>query len=306
MENPGRTTSTKRRWKKALRRVLMTIGLYTVPYLYVAYMWFVYKTSRVEEIGFRPDQVREEAGDGVWALWHDEVFFVAWSFRNYTPDTLASTGDSGAIITKMLKLCHFRVFRGGSSSSHKRRSTQSIVQAMIDHMNATPGVLYGITTDGSTGPVYRMKRGAISIAVACESRLFVEKTWCKRYYRLPTWDRSLVPLPFNHIVHVYGGPIHPPQDAWQPERFDALWRETERYLCRVTAYARARVEGLPLPQDWLDLFPEDIREEMARAELPELRRPIRDVKIDVPPDLPEGVLPGGWRPRKATEAASGA
>ncbi|MEM7409788.1 MAG: DUF374 domain-containing protein [Myxococcota bacterium] len=298
-----RTTSGKRRAKKALRRVLMTLGLYTVPYLYVAYMWFVYKTSRVEEIGFRPDQVRAEVGEGVWALWHDEVFFVAWSFRNYRPDTLASRGDSGAIITKMLQLCNFNVFRGGSSSSQKRRTSVDTVQAMIDHMKHTPGVLYGITTDGSTGPVYRMKRGAVSIAVACESRLFAEKTWCKRYYRLPTWDRSLIPLPFNHIVHVYGGPIHPPRDAWEPKRFEELCRETERYLCQLTAYARARVEGLPLPQDWLDQFPEEVREEMARAELPELRRPIRPVEIDVPAGVPEGAVPGGWRPRDEADAA---
>ncbi len=247
----------------------MKLGLYTVPYLYVAYMWLVYRTSRVEELGFRPDRVRAELGRGVFALWHDEVFFVAWSFGKYRPDTLASQGDGGEIIAKMLELCHFRVFRGGSSSSGRRRSVH-VVREMIAHMQSRPGVIYGITTDGSKGPVYRMKKGAVAIAAVAGAPLCVEKTWCRRYLRLPTWDRSLVPLPFNHIVHVYAGPIWPSPDGNGRRRLDALCAEVEHLLCRVTAYARARVEGTPLPDDWLALFPPAYRQEMARAEEPEL------------------------------------
>ena len=265
---PPRRRVFSRRAKKALRRTLMALGLYTVPYLYVAYMWLVYRTSRVEELGYRPDLVRRDLDRGVFAVWHDEVFFVAYSFGKYRPDTLASHGDSGSIITRMLELCGFNVFRGGSSSG-ERRSVE-VVDDMIAHMNAQPGVLFGITTDGSKGPVYRMKRGAVSIAVATGAPLCVAKTWCRRYWRLPTWDRTIVPLPFNHIVHVYAGPIHPPADARDPQRFEELRREVERMLCRVTAFARRRAEGKPPPREWIDLFPEDVREEMARGEPPEL------------------------------------
>ncbi len=264
-----RKRSTERRIRKELRRVLMKIGVYTVPYLYIAYIWFVYKTSRVEELGYRPDLVRAERGSGVYAIWHDEVFFVAWSFGKYTPDTLASAGDSGEMITRMLQLCGFNVFRGGSSSSRSRRSA-AVVRDMIDHMKSKEGILYGITTDGSKGPVYRMKKGAATIAVNTGSELFVEKTWCKRYLTLPTWDRTLIPLPFNHVVHVYAGPIVPKPDAATDEGFQALCDEVEHLLCRVTAFARARAEGMPLPEDWLAKFPERYQAEMARAERPEL------------------------------------
>jgi lysophospholipid acyltransferase (LPLAT)-like uncharacterized protein len=264
-----RQRTVERRIRKELRRALMKLGVYTVPYLYVAYMWLVYKTSRVEELGYRPDLVRAERGHGVWALWHDEVFFVAWSFGKYRPDTLASAGDSGEMITRMLQLCGFNVFRGGSSTGRRRRSA-GVVRDMIDHMKASRGILYGITTDGSSGPVYRMKKGVATIAVNAGSEIFVEKTWCRRYFRLPTWDRSLVPLPFNHIVHVYAGPITPTPEASTPEGFDALCVQIEHLLCRVTAYARRRAEGRPPPSEWIDLFPEQYRDEMARAEEPEL------------------------------------
>lgn len=263
----GRKRSRQRRAKKALRRVLMAIGLHTVPYLYVAYMWLVYRTSRVETLGPHPGIARREFGRAVYALWHQEVFFVAYGFGEYHPDTLASHGDSGSIIARMLEICGYNVFRGGSSSGEQRRSV-AVIRDMVDHMQRQPGVIYGITTDGSKGPAYRMKRGAVQIAVETGAPVVVFKTWCKRYFQLPTWDRTLVPLPFNRIAYVFAGPIWPNRDLPEAERFDVLYGEVERALCRVTAYARRRLEGLPLPQDWIDLFPEQVREEMARGEEP--------------------------------------
>ena len=262
---------------------MMFIALHTVPYVYLAYMWLVVRTSRVEELGYRPDLARANAGRGVYAIWHDEVFFVAWSFGKYRPDTLASASDSGEVITRMLKLCGFRVFRGGSSKGRRYRSTRGLMDTMAEHMRETPGVLYGITTDGSLGPVYRMKPGVVVLAADGEAPVFVEKTWCRRYFRLPTWDRTLVPLPFNHIVHAYGGPLHPPRDLWQPERFEAFRREVEGYLCRVSAFARRRAEGRPPPAEWLALFPEEHQEAMARDEEPELMMPLRKVVVDPRP-----------------------
>lgn len=261
----------QRRATKAVRRVLVALALYTVPYLYLAYMWLVYRTSRIESLGPDPALAREKYGRAVFALWHQEVFFVAYAFGKAHPDTLASQGDAGAVITRMLELCGYRVFRGGSSSSARRR-TVGIVDEIVEHMRRTPGVIYGITTDGSKGPVYRMKRGAVQIAVETGAPVVVYKTWCKRFLQMPTWDRTIVPLPFSRITYVFSGPYWPNTALPEEQRFDALYAEVERALCGVTAYARRRVEGLPLPQDWIDQFPESVREEMARAEEPVLFR----------------------------------
>jgi lysophospholipid acyltransferase (LPLAT)-like uncharacterized protein len=266
-----RKRSFQRRFKKVVRRWMMALGLVTIPYLYVAYMWFVYRTSRVEILGPHPGVMRKEHGRAVFALWHQEVFFVAYAFGEHRPDTLASQGDSGAIITRMLELCGFNVFRGGSSSGDQRRST-AVVREMVDHMRSQPGVIYGITTDGSKGPVHRMKRGAVQIAATTGAPVVVFKTWCKRYVLLPTWDRTMVPLPFNRISYVFAGPFWPQPGLPEAERFDALYAEVERALCAVSAWARRRVEGMPLPQEWLDSFPEPLREEMARAQEPVLFR----------------------------------
>jgi lysophospholipid acyltransferase (LPLAT)-like uncharacterized protein len=261
----------QRRVKKALRSALMALGLATIPYLYLAYMWLVYRTSRVETVGPHPGIARRDYGRAVFALWHQEVFFVAYGFGEYHPDTLASQGDSGAIITRMLKLCGYNVFRGGSSSGDRRRSV-GVIDDLVERMQRTPGVIYGITTDGSKGPVHRMKRGAVQIAATTGAPVVVFKTWCKRYFLLPTWDRTMIPLPFNHISYVFAGPFWPQAELPEAERFEVMYGEVERALCAVSAWARRREEGLPLPQDWIDSFPESVREEMARAEEPVLFR----------------------------------
>ena len=272
--------------KRALRRPLAGAGMFvakwTLPYLYVAYMWLVEHTSRVEEVGFPPGRVRETSGRAIAALWHDEVFFVAWFFGKHRVDTLASRGDSGEIITRVLKLCGFRVFRGGSTSG-KRRGSGAVLRDMVEHMQRESGVIYGITTDGSHGPLYRMKPGVVVLSASTETPIFVEKTWCRRYLRLPSWDRMLLPLPFNHIVIACAGPLHPPRDVWQPERFEAFRSEVEGLLCRVSALARRRAEGRPPPEEWIELFPEEHREAMRREEPPLLVRPSQKVVVDPKP-----------------------
>ena len=76
---------------------LLWLAQAVIPRLYVGYLWFVWKTSRVEDCGY-PSLSYEiiERGDGLIAmLWHEEVFSVAWSYRTTRPHTLANVGDSG-------------------------------------------------------------------------------------------------------------------------------------------------------------------------------------------------------------------
>lgn len=198
---------------------LMFIPMAILPWLYIGYMRLVFATSRVHDNDFARlhDIIRD--GDGAVALlWHEEVATVAygyWRFR-FNAHTLASRGDAGALITRMLELCGFTVFRGGSSRRRSRRNTD-VVDAMIEHMNENPGVIYGITVDGSKGPAYRMKTGGVRIAHACGKPVALVRTWYKRSLRLRSWDRTAIPLPFNDIRYHLRGPFEVPANADDPK-----------------------------------------------------------------------------------------
>lgn len=194
---------------------LSRFAAWIVPYIYLAYMRLVWATSRLEgRDEFVLNDIAREHDGAVCLLWHEEVFTVAFGYPyiGIRGHTLASLGESGELITRMLELCGYVVFRGGSSSGPTRRHL-TVLRDMIDHMKSRPDVIYGITVDGSKGPAYRMKMGGVVIARDCQKPLVLVRTWYKRCLRLNTWDRMAVPLPFNVIRYYLRGPYFAPADA---------------------------------------------------------------------------------------------
>lgn len=223
----------RRRLRPLFVRPLLAAATATLPYLYVAYMWVVWKTSRIEDRGYAGLPALRDRYDGLVALlWHEEVFSVAWSYRALKAHTLANLGDSGEMITRLLELCGYTVFRGGSSR-RKSRQRETMLVEMIRHMKTTPRVVYGLTVDGSHGPYHVMKPGGLLIAHKCRKPIVLVRTWAKRNVRLPTWDHMAVPLPFNHIRQYLIGPYHVPEDAADPAVFEAFREHLERELERL-------------------------------------------------------------------------
>jgi lysophospholipid acyltransferase (LPLAT)-like uncharacterized protein len=225
-----------------------------LPWLYVAYMWLVEVTSRHEEgLWDLMSACLDRHDRAVGTLWHQEVFTVAFNYRNYHPHTLASVSDFGEVITALLRRCNFVVFRGGSGSRSRRRSV--VLDEMIAHMRAAPRVVYGITVDGSQGPAFRMKSGAAAIARACQAPVVVVRTWYRRGAVLDTWDHTQVPLPFNHRVTLASGPYWIPPDA-DEDTLHAFVAHLEAELLELTARAYDQLGADPtrarrdFPPDW--------------------------------------------------------
>ncbi|MGH7789866.1 MAG: lysophospholipid acyltransferase family protein [Candidatus Binatia bacterium] len=233
-----------RRVKPALARQLNRLLCWLLPPVYGAYMWLVYKTSRV--VHENTDLLwlmRQRYGGLVGIMWHQEVFMVAWAFRQYEGHTLASPSEFGNIITALLQKNGFVVFRGGSTDSHSRR--RRVLPDMIRHMREVPGVAFGITCDGSKGPPYKVKEGSIAIAHACAKPMILSRTWCKRRINLPGWDRSYIPLPFNHIVQAFAGPYFVPVDADDPVVLERFRAAIESELLELTHYVDQQIGEVP-------------------------------------------------------------
>ncbi len=245
-DGPPAPRARRRGWRAVRHRVrpwvnapLSRLALAILPRLYMAYMHWVFRTSRVEGHDFG-DRVRAiaEAHDGaVFLLWHEEVSTVAYAYGVYAglqPTTLASAGDAGAVITRMLELCGFRVFRGGSTRHRSRRRATALLE-MVRHMQETPRVIYGITCDGSKGPAYRMKPGGLMIASKCGKPVVLARTWYKRCLRAPTWDRTALPLPWNEIRMELRGPYHVADAARDPAGRERVLRALEAELVDMAA-----------------------------------------------------------------------
>jgi hypothetical protein len=222
----------RRKVRPLFSRPLAQLAAFVVPHLYMLYMRLVWATSRIEGRDFLAlKQIIADHNGAVGLLWHEEVMTVAFGYYylGFRPHTLASLGESGELITRMLKLCGFVVFRGGSTTGRSRRR-EGTLQELIDHMQATDNVIYGLTVDGSKGPPYRMKTGGIIIARECGKPVILARTWYKRCLRLPTWDRMAIPLPFNVIRYYLRGPFVVPDSARSEGGLERFRLEMENAL----------------------------------------------------------------------------
>lgn len=211
----GLSGAFRRYVRPLFSKPLSALAAAVVPAIYMGYMRLVWATSRVEPGDFCDLKEWSKQHNGaVGLLWHEEVMTVAYGYYylGFRPHTLASLGDSGELITRMLLKCNFVVFRGGSTRGMKRRR-EGVLQELIDHMRETDGVIYGLTVDGSRGPRYHLKHGGIIIARECGRPIALARTWYKRLVRLPTWDRMAVPLPFNRIRYYVKGPYFVPEST---------------------------------------------------------------------------------------------
>lgn len=248
-------------WRERIRpifsRRLSRLASLVVPHLYMGYMRLVWATSRVEGIDefARLRRIIEDHDGAVGVLWHEEVMTVAFGYFwvGFPAQTLASMGEAGDVIARMLHLCRFVVFRGGTTTGRSRRR-EGVLRDMIDHMRSHRRVIYGITVDGSKGPAYRMKTGSIVIARECGRPVILARTWYRRCLRLPTWDRMAVPLPFNVIRYYLRGPFEVPASAATDEGLDRFTVEIENELVALAARSY-RDMGQPVPANLVPRAP---------------------------------------------------
>ena len=238
---PARPMRLGKRIRRWLAGRAIAIATVVLPRLYMAYMGLVRITSRHD--AQRLDDVLFGAVDrhdrAVAALWHQEVFSVAYNYRHFHGHTLASVSDFGEVISEMLRLCNFVVFRGGSGSKSRRRD---VLGDLIEHMLTTPRVIYGLTVDGSQGPAYHLKPGCVAIARACRAPIVLVRTHYRRGMTLNTWDRTQIPLPCNRRLTLASGPywIAPDADAAACEAFR---RHLEHELLELTARVAEQLRG---------------------------------------------------------------
>lgn len=234
----GRIANLYRRTIRPLfSRRLARLSTWLVPYVYLLYMRLVWATSRIEgRDEFTLAEIARQHDGAVGLLWHEEVFTVAYGYARVgiRSHTLASLGESGDLIARMLELCGHVVFRGGSSTKRGRRKL-TVLLDMIKHMQSTREVIYGLTVDGSKGPRYRMKLGGVMIARKCGKPIVLVRTWYRRCIRLNTWDRMAVPLPFNVIRYSMRGPYFVPEDAHGDAGLQAFGRILEDELIDLAA-----------------------------------------------------------------------
>jgi len=216
-----------------------------LPFIYNCYMWLVYNTSKKTYIGVPRLWEMTACGENVlFALWHQDAFIGPFCLRGHSILTMISHSDLGDIISRVLLKSDFIPIRGGSKKGGK-----AALELIIQYMKTHSGVPCGIAVDGSRGPARKAKIGALLIARATGAPIYPMRIWAKRCLFAPTWDKTSIPLPWNHLLFTLGEAIVVPSSS-NEVLLEILRSELERRLNELAKesreFFRNRIENLNL------------------------------------------------------------
>jgi lysophospholipid acyltransferase (LPLAT)-like uncharacterized protein len=106
--------------------------------------------------------------------------------------TLISASRDGAWLAAFVKQLGMFPIRGSSY----QRGPQAVREMLAAHRE---GYDIAVTPDGSRGPMYQLKSGAVGVALKTAAPLVLFSLNFRRAWRLKSWDRFYLPVPFSKI-----------------------------------------------------------------------------------------------------------
>lgn len=190
--------------------------------------------------GERGDESSDES-DGkkrgvVFVCWHDLTLMPLHLFRDRDIAVMISHSRSGQIQAAFWNLYGWPTVWG---STRKREGIRALREAL---RGLRAGQSLAFSPDGPTGPRHRAQPGLIYLSSNAPAILMPMGAAASSYWRLPTWDKYLIPKPFARVhVHIGEPVVIPPNlerettEEWQTlldQIIDETSQEAERRLLK--------------------------------------------------------------------------
>src|SRR5579859_2967668 len=174
--------------------------------------------------------VGKDCGPAIYCIWHNRLalslkLYFTFGRRYHRAAGLAglvSASKDGAFLAAVLERFGVLPVRGSSS----RRGPQALLELTTW---AERGYDLAITPDGPRGPCYVVQDGVMSLAQLTELPIIPVSYNLGWRWRLRSWDRFQIPLPFSRCEMIYEKPIRVPRNASEAER-ETLRRQLEQVL----------------------------------------------------------------------------
>ncbi len=175
--------------------------------------------------GFSKPEIGEKPV--IFALWHNRIFTMPPIWKRTggmgrSSVVLTSASKDGTILATAMEIFGLGAIRGSSS----RRA----VSALIGMKKALrEGFDVCVTPDGPKGPRYTVQPGVIKIAQATETEIIPIHIRYGAAWRLNSWDRFFIPMPFSRVRVSFDAPHRIPKDL-SPEDFENARLALEKCL----------------------------------------------------------------------------
>ncbi len=177
----------------------------------------------------------------IYAIWHEGLLFPT-VFKGRA-NILISQHADGELIARVCKHLGAGVVRGSTT-----RGGLAGLMGMV-HKSKTSHLL--ITPDGPRGPRRRLQIGAVLLASLSGLPVVPVGVTFTPAWRVPSWDRMLLPKPWGAAYGVIGVPVHVPPDIGRQD-LERFRMRIEEELTRLTEAAERWAAGgdvrVPFPQ----------------------------------------------------------
>ena len=134
-------------------------------------------------------------------MWHDRLAFGPGIFQtNKKTAALVSPHSDGKLISSIIASFNFEIVEG-SSNKNSRAALKEIIRKLSFGFNIV------ITPDGPRGPRHKVKGSITNLGSKYSKNLIPIACSCTNFVLLKSWDRLIMPLPFNKIVVLVGEPV---------------------------------------------------------------------------------------------------
>ena len=173
------------------------------------YVLFVYKTSIINLKNRKNiESLFKKNESFIYAFWHDQLLMCPLTWQSeFEIKVLISKHRDGDIIAKLISNLGFKAIRGSTHKSGKTKNKGGLLSArqMIKSLNN--GISIGISPDGPKGPRHKVSDGILSISRLSNSSILPVGIGFKKKWVLNTWDKFIIPKPFNEITIIWGEPL---------------------------------------------------------------------------------------------------
>ena len=172
-----------------------------LSWLAAQYLRLVGATSRIVWVNRTIRQELEDTREGfVYAFWHGRQVFLAYLHAGDRIHPLISQSRDGELIARVCRSFGLEPIRGSTSKGG--------AEAILEIKRAVEaGDRVGFTPDGPRGPFQQVQAGALFIAQKTGRPIVPVACGSKKSWTFGSWDRFVVPKPFNKIAMVYGEPL---------------------------------------------------------------------------------------------------
>ncbi|MEE8522405.1 MAG: lysophospholipid acyltransferase family protein [Thermoanaerobaculia bacterium] len=198
------------------------------------------RTCRIDVVsgGEHLEELLREPRPVLLSFWHNRTFLGAHFIFNglhrqgLEITLLASHSRDGELVTRTFERWGIHTVRG-SASRGGREAMRSLYRTITKH-GRSPIMI----PDGPRGPIYEFKVGVAVLAQMSRAPILPMGFAVRKYWRIKSWDRMIVPWPFSRITLAVGAPQAIARDL-PADELEAERRRLQALLDGLTLEAEA-------------------------------------------------------------------